>query len=377
MLFTVDKDSFLKNLIISDSAVSSKNSNTILSHCLFTIENKSLEISGTDNDISIRTIIDVISDNNFSFTSNPKKIIQIIKELPKGEISIDVDDNFNIVIKSNIKELKGKYKLPGTDKSDFPVIPRINQKEAFEVEQSVFKDMIKNVSYAASTDVIKPSFNGVYFISEKKGFLSVVASDSRRLSICTRSFNDDVEIKEGVIIPLKTINDLLKILGNGKCFILVKNNQCYFKIDNTEIITRVIDGQFPNFRQVIPVDYIKKVYVKKENLIDSLRRVMVFTKEPSYKVYLHVDENKIKIEAKTAEIGEGFEEISAESSNKEKISLGINSQYLLDSIKDIDFDTIELGITGVMSPLCIKNEKDEHTTAVIMPIQIKSGDNEN
>jgi DNA polymerase III subunit beta len=377
MQFTVDKDSFLKNLIISDSAVSAKNSNTILSYCLFNIENNILEISGTDNDISIRTVTDVVSNVSFSFASNPKKIIQIIKEIPKGEISVDVDDSYNIIIKSNIKELKGKYKLPGADKSDFPILPRINKKEAFEVEQSVFKDMIKNVSYAASTDVIKPSFNGVYFISEKKGFMSVVASDSRRLSICSRSFSDEVEIKEGVIIPLKTINDLLKILGNGKCFILVKNNQCFFKIDNTEIITRVIDGQFPNYKQVIPVDYIKKVYVKKDYIIDSLRRVMVFTKEPSYKVYLHFLSDKIKIEAKTAEIGEGFEEITAESNNKEDISLGINSQYLLDSIKDIDFDIIEIGITGVMSPLCIKNEKDEHTTAVIMPIQIKSGDNEN
>jgi DNA polymerase-3 subunit beta len=377
MVFTVDKDLFLKNLIISDSAVSAKNSNTILSHCLFNIENNKLEISGTDNDISIKTNMDVISDNSFSFTSNPKKMIQIIKELPKGELSFDVDDNFNIIIKSNLKEVKGKYKLPGTDKSDFPVIPKINVKEAFELEQSVFKDMIKNVSYAASTDVIKPSFNGVYFISEKKGFLSVVASDSRRLSICSRSFNENVEIKTGVIIPLKTINDLLKNLGTGKCFILVKNNQCNFKIDNTEIITRVIDGQFPNYKQVIPVDYIKKVYVKKDSLIESLRRVMVFTKEPSYKVYLHFLDDKIKIEAKTVDIGEGFEEISIESNNKENISLGINSQYLLDSVKDIDFDIIEIGITGVMSPLCIKNEKDEFTTAVIMPIQIKSGDNEN
>jgi DNA polymerase-3 subunit beta len=379
MKFIVDKTLFISALKKVKLSIASKNSNTILSSYLLSIKNNQIAITGTDNDEAIICSLPVIADIDFDFSVEASILLSALATLSNENVEIVLNSDNILSIKSvasSFSCFKKKItasiiQIPCTDKSDFPVIPRINKKEAFEVEQSVFKDMIKNVSYAASTDVIKPSFNGVYFISEKKGFMSVVASDSCRLSICSRSFSDEVEIKEGVIIPLKTINDLLKILGNGKCFILVKNNQCFFKIDNTEIITRVIDGQFPNYKQVIPVDYVKKVYVKKDSLIDSLQRVMVFTKEPSYKVYLNFLSDKIKIEAKTAEIGEGFEEITAESNNKEDISLGINSQYLLDSIKDIDFDIIEIGITGVMSPLCIKNEKDEHTTAVIMPIQIK------
>jgi DNA polymerase III subunit beta len=376
MTFTADKEMFLKSVIISDSAISSKNSNTILSNCLFNINKNILEIIGTDNDITVKTSMDVISDGNMNFTVNTKKLVQITKELPKGEILIDIDSNYNIIIKSKMKESKGKFKLIGKEKGDFPDIHSMNEKDSIKIDQTILKDMLRKVSYAASTDVIKPSFNGVFLISEKKGFISVVASDSRRLSLCTRTIDDSVYIKDGIIIPLKTINELYKNINVGICSLYIKNNQCFFKFGETEIISRIIDGQFPNYKQVIPVDFIKKVFIKRDSFIESLRRVMVFTKEPSYKVLLTFLKDKVKIESKTSELGEGFEEIIVESNNDENISVGINSQYLLDSLKEIDFDTIELGITGTMSPLCIKSENDENSVSVIMPIQMKSNDNE-
>lgn len=372
MKFTADKELLLKSLIIVDSVISSKNSNSILSNCLLELSKNSLEIIGTDNDIAMRHRLDVLSDDSISLLINSKKVIQILKELPKGEVIFDIDEVFSIIIKS--KDVKGSYKVIGSEKNDFPEIKKINENKCINIDQATFKDLFRKVSYAAAMDTIKPSFHGVFIISEKDKNISVVASDSRRLSLCTRSIGENINLKEGFIIPLKTVNEINKLLSNGKCLFSINDNQCFFKIGETEIISRTVDGQFPNYKQVIPVDFNIKAYIKTTKLIESLRRIIIFTKEPSYKCILSFSKNKLSIESKTAELGEAAETLDIESINDEKITIGINSQYLLDSLKEVDFESVIIGITGSMSPLCLRPENDENNTAVIMPIQIKSTD---
>jgi DNA polymerase-3 subunit beta len=376
MNFIVDKEQLLKAIIIADSVVSSKNVNTLLNHCLFSVSNNSLQISGTDNEIAIKNNIDVISNDSFSFTLNGKKIIQILKEFPKGEIIVDCDDSFSVTIKSKSSELKGIYKIIGTGREDYPEIPSITEKSAFICDQQEVKDMIRKVSYAAATDSIKPVFFGIYLISESNGIFSMVASDSRRLSISSRKNMDNIEIKDGIIIPLKTIHELSKILSVGSMCFQMKGAQCFFRVGNTEIITRLVDGQFPNFRQVIPKDQSVQIYVKTSKLIETIRRVMVFSKEPTYKIIMTCSKDRLTLEAKVPEMGEASETLDIESNGNEKIVIGINSQYMIDSLKEIDSETIVMGINGSMNPVTIRPENDDMSIAVIMPIQIKTGDSE-
>ncbi|MGL4331800.1 MAG: DNA polymerase III subunit beta, partial [Bacteroidales bacterium] len=376
MKFETDKDTLLKSVIITDSVISPKNINTILGNCLFSIKENSLKITGTDNEIAVKNSIDVISDSSFDFTINGKKLTQILKELPKGEVIIEIDDNFGVSIKSKSKDVKGNYKLIGTGKLEYPDIPSIGEENTIEFDQNVFKDMIKKVSYAAATDTIKPAFNGIFFISEKEGYITAVASDSRRLSLAVRSIKEGINIKEGIIIPLKTINEIQKILSTGRACFSISGNQCFFRIGNTEIISRLVDGQFPNFKQVIPKDYSIKAVVNTKKLIESLRRIMVFTREPSFKVILSFSKDLLTIESKTAELGEAVEEMTIENNSSEKLVIGINSQYMMDSIKEVDSISVVFGMTGQMSPITIVPENDENTTAVIMPIQIKNTEHE-
>jgi DNA polymerase-3 subunit beta len=376
MNFSIEKDVLLKTVSIADAAVSSKNINSSLGYCLFSISKNSLTISGTDNDIAIRHTCDIISDDIFSFIVNGKKIIQIVKELPKGEVDISVDTSYGVSIKSRSKEVKGVYKVIGSENIDYPIIPDFDKSKCFSFDQHVFKEMIRRVSYAASNDSIKPAFNGVYIISEKSGELSVVASDSRRLSISTNSVNESFFQKEGIIIPLKTINEIIKVLSSGEFNFYVNENQCFFRIGQTEIVSRIIDGQFPNYKQVIPKDYSSKIYIPREKLIETIRRIIVFTKEPSYKVIVSFTKDKLLIESRTAELGEASEYIDIESNLSDKITIGINAQYVYDSVKEIESPVIECGINGPMNPVTLSPEGDIQNLAIIMPIQIKSSDNE-
>jgi len=371
MKLTVNKDTILKAINIADSVISSKNINTILSNCLFNITKDKIEIIATDNEMAVKTYIDASTDKDFSFTANGKKLSSIIKELPDEDISLTISDSMIINIKSSI--LKGNYTFYGTDSKDYPVLPAINDENSIIIEQAVFKEMIKKVIYASAIDTIKPVFNSIYLISEKPGTITAIATDSRRLSIITREIDNDALIGEGIIIPLKTINEVYKLLSNtGTCKISFDSKQCYFKIDETEIISRVIEGQFPNYKQIIPKEYSHKSVIETSKILDSIKRAIIFTREPANKIVMTLNKDTLHIEANTPELGQAEEELIIESDNKEKIFLGINAHFLYDTLKQIDSFSFICGITGQMSPITIIPENDKNFISVIMPIQIKT-----
>ena len=375
MKITVNKEIFLKAINTADSIVSAKNINTILSNCLFNINKDKIEIIATDNEIAIKTEIDALTDDVLSFAINGKYLYNVIKELPDEDIILTIDKSadksFIIDIKSS--GIKGNYKFYGIDSEEFPQIPIIDNESSIIIEQAIFREMIKKVIYAAATDTIKPVFNSIYIVSERPGTITAVATDSRRLSMITRDIDSESFIGEGIIIPLKTVNEISKLLGNsGTCTISYNSKQCYFKINETEIISRVIDGQFPNYKQIIPKEYSHKTVIETSTLINAIKRASIFTREPSNKIVMTFDNNILNIEANTTEFGQAEEELSIESNNEEKIYLGINAHFLHDTLKQIDSNNFTCGITGQMSPVTIIPEQDNDFISIIMPIQIKT-----
>ncbi len=377
MLITIDKESLLKSINIADSIISSKNINTILANCLFNVSKNTIEIVSTDNEIAIRTSVAARSDKAVSFAANGKKFSSILKELPNDELDVNVSDSFSINIHSKSKDVKGNYTLIGLSADEFPEIPHFMEENSIEIEQSVLKEMIRKVIYAASSDTIKPVFNGIFFISNAKGSVSAVSTDSRRLSFITRNIKQDISFGEGIIIPLKTVHEVYRLLeSSGTCRFSYNNNQCFFKIANTEIISRIVDGQFPNYRQVLPKEYMFEIEIETKKLFDSVKRAMIFTREPANKIIMNIQKNKIIMQASAAELGEAEEEIAVISSKDEKISIGINAQFLIEALKEVDSNTIRCGITGQMSPVTIVPANDDAYISIIMPIQIKSSQNE-
>ncbi len=375
MKINVDKESLLRSIQVADSIISSKNVNTILSNCLFNVTKNQIEILSTDNEMAVRTKIDAVSEDTISFTANGKKFSSILKELPNDELVLNINDQMTIDIKTKSKEVKGHYSLIGTGTDDYPEIPEFSEKSAIEIEQSIMREMIKKVMYSASNDTIKPVFNGIYIISENKGTMSAVATDSRRLALITRIIENESELElgEGFIIPLKTVNEVFRLLeSTGLCRFSFDNNQCFFRIGNTEIISRIVDGQFPNYKHVIPLENNMEVIIETKKMLESVKRAMIFTREPANKIILTFNGSKLKIEANTPELGEAEEELTVESTSDEKVTLGINAQFMIDCLKEIDSHSIKCGITGQMSPVTIMPEDDKEYVSVIMPIQIKS-----
>lgn len=372
MKIVVDKDVLQKSVSIADAIVSSKSVNTVLSNCLFNISKDQIVIISTDNEIAIRTSLDTVADENMSFAVSGKRFAGILKELPRGEVEIIIDRSFMIDIKTK-GGLKAHYTLVGASGEDFPEIPVFADEGACEISQTIFKDMFKKVSHAAALDTIKPVFNGIYLMADGPGKLVAVATDSRRLSMISRKIDNGMDLSEGIIIPLKTASELTRLMGSGGvCQFSLLENQCFFRIGETEVISRIVDGQFPNFKQVIPKEQKINVIVETKKLVDSLRRAMVFTREPANKVILNFNKDILVIESKTPDLGESEEEISIESDAKDTLSIGINALFLMDTLREIDSDSVYIGMTSQMSPVTLHPEGDPDFLSVIMPIQIKS-----
>ncbi|MDY6933773.1 MAG: DNA polymerase III subunit beta [Spirochaetota bacterium] len=372
MKIEVDKDQLLKSLNIADSVISSKNINTAISNCLFNVIKDEIEIVSTDNEIGIRTRIDAKSDFEDSFTVDGKIFTGILKELPKGHIKLEISESYLIEMHSSSSDIKGYSKIIGKDASEFPDLPILPDDNAIEIENDILKEMIRKVIYAAAKDTTKPVFHGIFMSYNNQNNLTMVATDSRRLSIASKPIEGDVNLEEGIILPLKAANELFRLLENeGRCKFILKNNQCFFNLGRTELMSRIVDGQFPNYKQVIPVEFIFKALVQKNRLMDSLRRAIIFTREPSYKIILHFKKDVLTIEAKTPELGESIEEIPIESDSNEEISIGLNAQFIMDSIKEIDSHSVIISITGSMSPVAFSPEDDNNYLSVIMPIKMK------
>ncbi|MCX8122585.1 MAG: DNA polymerase III subunit beta [Spirochaetes bacterium] len=372
MRIEVDKIQMIKATTIADSVVSAKSINTILTQCLFNVNGDNLTITGTDNEIGIKTQLDVISDGTCSFTINGKRLVGLLKEFPDGVIILEVN-NTNISISSKSGLVKGQYVLVGSSAEEYPSITECDFKNAIEIEQKIFKEMISKTVHAAAHDTVKPIFNGVYIVSEDEKSITVVATDSRRLSMIKRDIAGNDLMKKGFILPLKTVNELLRLLDDkGVCLLAFDDSRCFVKIGPTVLVSRLIDGQFPDYKQVIPKDYLLKSVIEVKKLREALNRIKIFTNEPSWRILLKFSQNSLNIEASYPDQGEGQEEVSIESDSKESITIGINVQFLLDLLKEIDSFSVVMCITGVMSPVLIYPEDDINFRSVIMPIQIRS-----
>ncbi len=373
MRIEADKETLIKGVSISDSVVSSKNVNTILSNCLFSVSKDIMEITGTDNEIAITTRVDVVADGESTFALNGKRLVSLLKEFPEGSVVLDVNEKHSVNLTSKSGAIRGEYVIVGTGGEDFPELPQFDKSNLIEVDQSIIQEMIKKTLHAAAHDIVKPVFNGLYFVSAAENKLTTVATDSRRLALIDRNINNDITIDNGVVIPLKTIHELLRLLGQkDTCLMSFDKKQCYFRIGETEIISRIVEGQFPDYTQVIPKDYILKAVVETKKIRESLSRVRVFTREPAWKILFTFNGDVLTIEANSPDLGEGKEEVQVESDSSEEITVGLNAQFVMDALRDIDAYSITIGVTGVMSPLTLVPEGDDDYLAVIMPIQVKS-----
>jgi DNA polymerase-3 subunit beta len=259
------------------------------------------------------------------------------------------------------------FKIIGIADEEFPPLPTFSGDNSFGLEQGVLKEMLRNTRYAASNDETRYMLNGVLmsFNDEK---LTVVATDGRRLALLEQEVEFPKSAEVDLVIPGKTADELIKNLRDeGSVKIQASVNQISFEFENLLIVSKLIEGTYPNFQQVIPSQCEERVSVERESLFTAVRRVSLLANDKSNSIRLSFLPNQLEVSAVTPQVGEALETIPVKYTGK-KISIAFNPEFLLDPLRNITSDEIAFEMTDDLSPGVLKC--DLPFLYVLMPMRI-------
>jgi len=330
--------------------ISSRSTLPILSNILLEVNQNQLRLTSTDLDIGINCAVAVDAIETGSITLPAKRFSDIIKELPDEEINITTKKNNLAIIETG----NCQFKIMGLAAEEFPKLPEFKDKEIIAIEQGVLKEMISATSFAVSLDETRYILNGILFKIQNEN-LTLVATDGRRLALTERKLSTSINKTIEIIVPIKTIHELSRNLKEeGLLSMILGTNQVLFELSNVMIISRLIEGEFPDYRQVIPAVSSHKIKIDRQMFLLAIRRAALLTTPDYQAVKLEVFKNKLIISKTTPDVGESREEINAEYSGKE-LAIGFNPSYLIDVLKILADQTIEIEVTDTEKPGVVRS----------------------
>lgn len=363
MKIKVAKAVLLQGLQIVQNVVGIRSTLPILSNVLLTADKTSLTLTTTDLDISVRCKIEAEGIKTGATTLPAKRLFNIVRELSDGAVEIETDDKDIATVTSG----SSFFKIIGLSEDEFPPLPAPDGKYCYRLDQGAFREMLKKTAYAASTDETRYVLNGV-LLSFKGGKLTMVATDGRRLALTEQEVEVAKETEADMILPTKAVNELLHILGDeGELKIYPKDKQVIFQFNEIVMVSKLIDGTYPNYRQVIPPQCEERVTVERESLLLALRRVSLVTTDKSNATKLTFGKNKLSITVTTPDVGEARETIPLKYNGKE-IAVAFNPEYMIDPLRTLTNDEIFIELTDDLSPGVIKC--DQPFLYVLMPMRI-------
>lgn len=347
--FKVAKEKILDGIQRVQNVVSTRTTLPILSNMLVQAEKNSLSLTTTDLDVGVRCSVEAEVSKSGATTLPARKLFSIVKEAPSADIEVEVDDRNTASIRSG----SSFYKIMGLPEEEFPRFPESAGEKALKIEQSMLRDMLKQTAYAVSNDETRYVLNGVY-MAIKADKLTVVATDGRRLAVVEQ----EIEVPKGseteLILPTKAVTELQRLLADkGEAKLSIGENQIIIHLDGTTLASKLIEGTYPNFRQVIPTETKERVTLEREQLLAALHRASILASEKSQSVKLNFSKNTLTITAVTPEVGEAKETLSINYKGKE-ITIAFNPQYLMDPLRNLDADEVFLELTDELSPGVLK-----------------------
>ncbi|MDD2496572.1 MAG: DNA polymerase III subunit beta [Desulfitobacteriaceae bacterium] len=367
-----NKEDLLYGVQIVNRAVSNKNTLPVLGGILLEAKNNSLIFRATDLEFAIECFVNVDVVEEGTVVLPGRYFTEMVKRLPTGLISIKSNNNFGAEIKYEQSELN----INGFDPEEFPSFPETGAGFPGSIDQDLFKDMIRQVSVAASSDETRPVFTGI--LMELLGTdVILVATDTHRLTLHRGIWKGDlIEEKSTMIIPAKTMVEIARIISDEPepLFIMPGKNQIHFKAGNISVISRLIDGQYPNYRYVIPEkdNFKTKIRVRTKKLLETTERAALLarddTKEKANLIRLKAEQEQLIINSNSPEIGKIYEEINIHLEG-EPIEIVFNSKYLLDALKVVDAEDIYIELISALSPGIIRNVESEEYIYLILPVR--------
>ncbi|HLR21684.1 MAG TPA: DNA polymerase III subunit beta [Tissierellaceae bacterium] len=367
MKIKIDQRKLTNHINIAQKGISSRTTLQILDGILLEAKNNRLKITGTDLEISIETLLDCEVIEEGSIVVNSRIFGDVIKKLPNAPITIEVDQgNINITCENS------EFNIAGNSGEDYPDLPLVAKRDSIEISMDIFKDIIRQTVFATTQDETRPSLTGV--LAESNGErISFVALDGYRLALKKLNLDSSLDFK--IIIPGRSLNELNKILEDSEedFKISISPGHVIFDIGDTIVYSRLLEGQFFNYKDIIREDHNTKVIVNKNDFRDSLERASLLSKEEKANlVKLTISDNEVIIRS-NSEIGNVYEQIDSEQEG-EDLNIAFNSRYILEGIKTIESENIQLNFMGSLNPCIINGLDDKNYTYLVLPVRLAQDD---
>jgi DNA polymerase III subunit beta len=365
MKFSATKEKLLEGLQQVQNVVSTRTTLPILSNVLLQAKEGAVHLTTTDLDVGVRGSFEANVDKVGATTLPARRLFTIIRELPSSEIAIEVDGKNAASIRSG----QSFFKILGLPEEEFPPLPKFENAKVVTMRQKDLHDGLRKTAYAISTDETRYVLNGVLF-SFKENKLTLVATDGRRLAMLDIELEFPRSHEAEIIVPTKAVTELQRLLkDDGEVKISVGSGQIAFDLNNTLLVSKLIEGNYPNYKQVIPSEAKERVTLERETFLNSLRRVSLLASDKSNSIKLNFSKNNIEITANTPEVGEARESLPVAYKGRD-FSIAFNPEFLMAPLRNLAEDEVFFDLIDEMSPGVLKIQTP--FLYVLMPMRVSS-----
>jgi DNA polymerase-3 subunit beta len=375
MEFKINKDHFSNGLQQVLNVVGTRSAMPILGNVLIEASADHISLTTTNLDIGIRCRITADVSGEGSITLPVRKLATIVKELPQQEVFFQLAANNQAKITSG----GSIFKVMGIGTDEFPPLPSFENQHVFKLEQNDLANMLKSVSFAQSSDENRYILNGVYFNFSDEN-LTLVATDGRRLALTSYELESDSKDSGNLILPAKTVSEIERLVGKGEGVKIAFNDrQVAFEIaiedeegnsgliDHIYLVSKIVEGNFPNYRQVIPKEIEHRIKVERELFLECVHRAALVTSEKSNSIQLKMSNNLMEIMGSSAEYGESHESMGIAYDGPD-VQIAFNPTFLMEPLRALNHDEIFFEFKDELSPGLVKTLNQ--FLCVIMPLRL-------
>lgn len=367
MKITCSKTNLVETLSVVQRAVSNKSNLAALEGVLLKAENNQLTLCGYNMEYGIITSIDAQIQKEGSIVLSAKLFTEIVRKLPSDDVLISVSDTLNTTIQSGSCD----FSLTGINGSEFPQMPNIKDPETIELPLETIKSMIRQTIFAVSEDDSRPIHMGTLFdIKDKE--ITLVSVDGYRLALRKEKINEDAEMN--FVVPGKALGEVLRLLPDDKekkLKIFYSLHHIKFEIDNYQIISRLLEGEFLDYKASIPENFNTTVNINTRTFIDSIERVslMIMDRLKS-SIHCMISESQIRLLCQTT-IGKAVDEINDIKIQGNDIEIGFNSKYMVDALKNTETDEVTIKLDTPISPIKIMPKSGDNFLFLVLPVKLR------
>ncbi|WP_281197697.1 DNA polymerase III subunit beta [Staphylococcus schleiferi] len=375
MEFSIQRDYFITQLNDTLKAISPRTTLPILTGIKIDAKNEGIVLTGSDSEISIEiTIPNQVDGEEIVNVTEPGSVVlpgrffvDIIKKLPGREVKLSTNEQFQTLITSGHSE----FNLSGLDPDQYPLLPQVSSEDALQLPVKVLKNVIAQTNFAVSTSEKRPVLTGVNCLIQENELICT-ATDSHRLAVRKLKLEDEEIGDKNVIIPGKALAELNKIMTESEehIDIFFASNQVLFRVGNVNFISRLLEGHYPDTSRLFPENYEIKLALDNSDFYHAIDRASLLAREGGNNVIkLSAGDEQVELSSTSPEIGTVKEEVTANEVEGGNLKISFNSKYMMDALKAIDNDEVEVEFFGTMKPFILKPKDDDTVTQLILPIR--------